>query len=129
MRSAADHGAVLVEDDEVWMRELQPAVEPCHLAREDASGTPAELALPVADQSRLPEEGAGHGSPMIGDGGLESRLARQPIVRAVRKVEGTGIHDLRHDRDFLTFLEEREVAQLGTGEIAAGHMPQSDRRR
>ncbi len=102
---AADHGTVLVEDDEVGMRELQPAVESCHLAREDASGTRLQLTLPVFDQSRLAEEGAGQPAPMVGDGGLKSRLARQPIVRAIRKIESPGVHDFRHDRDLLTFLE------------------------
>ena len=76
-----------------------------HLAREDAPCPRPQLALPVADQSRLAEEGAGQPAPMISDGGFQPRLARQAIGGAIRKVEGAGIHDLRHNRDFLTFAK------------------------
>ena len=41
MLGTADHCAVLVDDDEIGMGELEPTVEPGHLARKDplAPGT------------------------------------------------------------------------------------------
>jgi hypothetical protein len=40
---------------------------------------------------------------MVGDGGLESRLAADPSVRAIIKIEGTGVHHLREYRNLLIF--------------------------
>jgi hypothetical protein len=64
---AANDSTVLIDDDEVGMGELQLAVEPRHLASEDASGAPVQLTVPVPDQPRLPEERAGQGALTVSD--------------------------------------------------------------
>ena len=106
----------------VGMGELESAVEPGHLARKDASGSRHQLAVPIADQSWLPEESAGEGPPMVGNRDLQSRLRRRPIARTTGEVEGAGVDHLCHHRGLFTLSEEGKIAQLGTGEIAPWHM-------
>jgi hypothetical protein len=94
---------MLIDENEVRMGELQSAVEPRHFPGEDSSGTGLQLTLPVTDQPRLSEESADNLASMVGDGRLESRLAPDPNVRAVIKIEGTGVHHLREYRNLFIF--------------------------
>src|SRR4051812_40191473 len=105
------------------MGKLQSGVESGHLAREDPSSSRDELLLPISDQPRLTEECAGKSAATISDGRLESRLRPSPSVGAIIKVERTSLDYFGQHRDFLVFSQRREIAQLGSREVAAGYVP------